>query len=94
MPNEPAKNPLNEHRLSIKAFAAISGYSRQWLYILSKQHVGPVLLTTYTQTGAQRRFYNAFYALQWLNEQRPERADAYLRVLEAADPSIDWRAGL
>lgn len=91
---EPPSNPLNDHRLSIKAFSAISGYSRQWLYILSKQGVAPVLITTYSQTGGKRRHFNAFYALQWLNEQRPERVDAYVRALEAADPSIDWRAGL
>ncbi|MEI2299809.1 hypothetical protein [Ensifer sp. MJa1] len=91
---EPPSNPLNDHRLSIKAFASISGYSRQWLWILSKQHVGPVLITTYTQAGAPRHHYNAFFALKWLLDQRPERVNAYLRALEAADPSIDWRAGL
>lgn len=91
---EPPNNPLNDHRLSIKAFASLSGYSRQWLWIMSKQGIGPLVLTTYSQTGAPHRFYNAFYALQWLNEQRPERVDAYIRALEAADPSIDWRAGL
>lgn len=91
---EPTTNPLNDHRLSIKAFGSISGYSRQWLYILSRQGVGPVLLTTYTQAGAPHRFYNAFFALKWLLDQRPERVEAYIRALEAADPSIDWRAGL